>query len=197
MDKLSFDKLLAWLAGDRKDAARKYEECRQALIVFFQNKNVRHTEECADATFDRVSEIIRGGRMGERKNPVSYFIRVAHFIRLEYLRNPSNIIGNPRIQEDWQPDNTPREQEEEWLSQNRQQCMEKCLNSLPHDSRELITGYYAIRIAAEKAKKKVKKLKEMARHFQKTPNAIRIEVHRTRNEKLKPCLEACLKSFLE
>jgi len=197
LDKASFDKLLTWLDADRKNAATRYEECRKALIDFFRNKGARHSEECADATFDRVIDIIHGGRMGERKNPVSYFIRVAHFIRLEYLRNPANIIGNPEAQEDWQADNTARETEDEWIAQRRQECMEKCLNALPLDSRELISGYYEIRIASEKAKKKVKNLEEMAKRLQKTPNAIRIEVHRMRSEKLKPCLKACIKNFLE
>ena len=197
MDKTSFDKLLFWLDEDRESAAAKYEDCRQALIDFFRNRGARHSGECADATFDRVSDIIQGGRMGERKNPVSYFLRVAHFIRLEYLRNPANIIGSSQAQEDWQPDNTFRESEDQWFSERRQECMEKCLNKLPHSSCKLVTGYYEIRIAQEKAGTKVQKLEEMAGRLQKTPNAIRIEVHRLRNEKLKPCMEACINKFLE
>ncbi|MGH7450947.1 MAG: hypothetical protein ACRENG_06365 [bacterium] len=192
MDRDSFDKLLAWLSADRKVAAAKYEECRRALIDFFQNKGCKHSDECADATFDRVVEILLGGRMGERKDAVSYLLRVAHFVRLEYLRNPASLIGDPGKLRD---DDDMQEGEDEWLVQRRQECMEKCLQGLPIESRELVTHYYEIRTTPEKAKKKVEKLEELAKLHHKTPNALRIEVHRMRTEKLKPCLDECLKKL--
>lgn len=197
MDKQSFDNLLVWLNAERKAAAAKYEECRQALIDFFRNKGCKHTDECADATFDRVINIILGDRMGERKDPVSYLLRVAHFVRLEYLRNPASLIGNPGDLRDLQPDDHAQESEEEQLAEHRQECMEKCLRDLPNEGRELVSRYYEIRTAPERAKKKVKKLEELAKLYNKTHNALRIDVHRMRNEKLKPCLADCLKNFIE
>ncbi len=197
MDKEAFDKLLAWLGADRKSAAEKYEECRRALIDFFQIKGCKHSDECADATFDRVVEILLGGRMGERKDAVSYLLRVAHFVRLEYLRNPASLISNPGELQDSQPDDDLQESEDEWLAQRRHDCMEKCLQDLPPESRELVTRYYEIRTAPEKAKKKVKMFEELAQVRHKTENALRIEVHRMRTEKLKPCLENCVKNFIE
>ncbi len=132
--------------------------------------------------------------MGERKDPVSYLLRVAHFVRLEYLRHPTSFIGDPG---DLRNDDDVQESEDEWLVQRRQECMEKCLQYLPPKGRELITHYYEIRTAPEKAKKKVKMLEELAQLHHKTENALRIEVHRMRAEKLKPCLENCVKNFIE
>lgn len=197
MDKESFDKLLAWLDADRNAAAAKYEGCRQALIDFFRNKGCKHSDECADATFDRVGEIILGGRMGERKDAVSYLLRVAHFVRLEYLRNPASLVSDPGELRDLQPEHHQQESDAEWLVQRRHECMEKCLQNLTSESRELVTRYYEIRTTPEKAKKKVKRLEELAQLYHKTHNALRIEVHRMRAEKLKPCLENCLKNFVE
>ena len=194
MNKDSFDKLFAWLGADRKEAAAKYEECRRALLEFFRHKGCKHSEECADATFDRVGAIIDGGRMGERKDPVSYLLRVAHFVRLEYLRNPASLIGDPGELPDSQPNG---DGEDERLSQRRQDCMQNCLQNLPSESRELVTRYYEIRTAPERANTKVKMLETLAQSYQKTANALRIEVHRMRAEKLKPCLENCVKNFLE
>lgn len=196
MDKESFDKLFAWLGADRKEAAAKYEKCRRALIDFFRNKGCKHANECADAAFDRVIEIIGGGRMGERKDPVSYLLRVAHFVRLEYLRHPASFIGDPGALQDSQADDAP-ESEAEQFSQHRQDCMQNCLQNLPPESRELVTRYYEIRTAPERANTKVKMLEALAQSYQKTANALRIEVHRMRAEKLKPCLENCVKNFLE
>jgi DNA-directed RNA polymerase specialized sigma24 family protein len=197
LDKNSFDKLLAWLGADRKAAAARYEECRRALIDFFRNKGCKHSDECADVTFDRVVEIILGGRMGERKDPESYLIRVAHFVRLEYLRHPASFIANPGELWDSRPDNEAQESENNRLDQRRQECMESCLQNLPLESRQLVTRYYEIRTAPERANTKVKMLEALAQSYQKTANALRIEVHRMRTEKLKPCLENCVKNFAE
>jgi DNA-directed RNA polymerase specialized sigma24 family protein len=193
VNKDSFDKLLAWLDADRKEAATKYEDCRRALLDFFRHKGCKHAEECADATIDRVVEIIAGGRMGERKDAVSYLLRVAHFVRLEYLRNPASLIGDPgELKAD-----DPQEDENEELSQRREDCMQNCLQNLPPESRDLVTRYYEIRTASERANTKVKRLEALAQSYQKTANALRIEVHRLRAEKLKPCLENCVKKFIE
>jgi DNA-directed RNA polymerase specialized sigma24 family protein len=197
LDKDSFYKLLAWLDADRKAAAAKYEECRRTLIDFFRNKGCKHSDECADATFDRAGEIILGGRMGERKDAVSYLLRVAHFVRLEYLRHPASFIANPGELQDSQPDDAAQESEDEWLDQRRHECMQKCLQNFPPESRELIMRYYEIRTAPEKAKQKVRMFEELAALYHKTHNALRIEVHRMRAEKLKPCLEECVKNFIE
>jgi len=203
LDQVSFDQLLAWLDPDdardpnRKGAANKYEVCRQALIEFFRNKGCKHADECADATFDRAVEILLGGRMGERKEPVSYLLRVAHFVRLEYLRNPASLIGDPGELRDSSAEDDTNASENEWLEQRRHECMQQCLQKLSPEARELVTRYYEIRTMAEKAKKKVQKLEELAKLSDKTPNALRIEVHRMRAEKLKPCLEDCFKKFID
>ncbi len=127
LDKESFDKLLAWLDADGKAAAAKYEACRHTLIDFFRKKGCKHSEECADATIDRVVEIIMGGRMGERKEPVSYLLRVAHFVRLEYFRDPASLIGDPEAWQNPQLGEDAQANDDEWLAQRRQECMEECL----------------------------------------------------------------------
>jgi DNA-directed RNA polymerase specialized sigma24 family protein len=197
LDKDSFDKLFDWLGADRKAAAAKYEECRRTLIDFFRNKGCKHSEECADATIDRVVEIIHGGRMGERKDAVSYLLRVAHFVRLEYLRHPATFIANPGELLDSQPADDAQESEDDGLDQRRQECMQSCLQNLPPESRQLVTRYYEIRTAPERANTRVKRLEALAQSYQKTANALRIEVHRMRSEKLKPCLENCVKNSFE
>lgn len=197
MEKESFDQLLAWLGADRKAAAQKYEECRQSLIDFFQRKGCKHADECTDATFDRAVQILLGGRMGERKDPVSYLLRVAHFVQLEYSRNPARLVDNPGELLDSLAKEDPNESEKEWLEQRRHKCMQQCLQNLSPADRELVTRYYEIRIIKEKAKKKKQKLEELAKLSDKTPNALRIEVHRIRAEKLKPCREDCVKKIIE
>jgi DNA-directed RNA polymerase specialized sigma24 family protein len=135
--------------------------------------------------------------MGERKDAVSYLLRVAHFVRLEYLRHPASFIANPGELSDSQPDDDAQESEDNWLDQRRQECMQSCLQNLPPKSRQLVTRYYEIRTASERANTKVKMLEALAQSYQKTANALRIEVHRMRGEKLKPCLENCVKNFVE
>lgn len=192
MDKDSFDKLLAWLDADRNGAGAKYEKCRQTLIAYFRKEGCKHSDECADATFNRVVEKLLSGKMGERKDAESYLKRVAHFIRLEYFRNPANRIGDPEKLRD----DDMQASEDQQLTQAHQECMQKCLQNLHPESRELVTRYYEIRTAPERAKTRVKMLEALAQSYQKTPNALRIEVHRIKAEKLNPCLERCLKNFL-
>ncbi len=193
MDKESFDKFLAWLDGDRKNAAAKHEECRHALIDFFQKKGCQPSDECADATIDRTVKILLLGKMGERKDPVSYLLKVAHFVRLEYLRNPASLVDQPV---EWRHDGDDQTNDDDWLDQRRRECMEKCLQDLPPEHREIVTRYYEIRTAPEKAISKAKKLEQLAQLHHKSHNALRIEVHRMRSEKLKPCLETCFKNSI-
>jgi hypothetical protein len=197
LDKDSFDKLLTWLGADREAAAQKYEECRQKLIDYFQEKGCKHANECADATFDRVVEIILGGRMGERKEPVSYLLRVGYFVSKEYFRQPIKFSANSEALLDSLSDDDAQESEDNLLDQRRQECMGKCLQALPAENLELIRKYYEIRGATEKAKKKVEMLEALAQSNQKTLNALRIEMHRMKAEKLKPCFDKCIKNFME
>ena len=53
-----FEGLLDWLAPDREEAGKKYEEIRDGLIRFFRFKGCNDPEFLADETINRVASKI-------------------------------------------------------------------------------------------------------------------------------------------
>jgi len=65
-------------------------------------------------------------------------------------------------------------------------CLERCLNRLPGDARELIVRYYSL-----EKQSKIELRKQMADELGVSINTLRLRVLRLK-EKLQPCVERCL-----
>lgn len=170
-----FDQLLGWLAPDRDAAARRYEQIRSRLIRIFVWRGCPAAEELADRTIDRVATKIgqiAGSYQGDR---ALYFYGVAEKIYLEHVKKSSFSL-NPLTHV------SPDEVETKY------RCLERCMERLSAQNRELILAYYGNFEGGTTSARK-----DLAERFGLGANALWIRAHRIR-EGLRKCVSDCFKS---
>jgi DNA-directed RNA polymerase specialized sigma24 family protein len=169
----SFFRLLARLNTDPVLAGEEYEKLRARLMYFFERKGCRTPAELSDETINRVARKMEEGLEIEDLFKFSY--GVARLVLLEHWRDPKR---------EWhqldQQLSSPRSDRE--FDEHRLKCMEKCLQALPSEERDLIVKNCTL-------DKKGKE--EIARALGLTMNALRIRAFRIRT-KLHECREKCV-----
>lgn len=180
----AFDTLLDWLDADRDRAGRKYESIRLRLIKIFNCRGCHEAEELADETINRVVARVVELAGGYKGDPALYFYGVSQKVHLEYLRKAhSQPINLPLAKESGL--NTPAID----LTSNIEpeyECLERCLEQLPPDNRDLVLRYYQ-----QERKAKIEHRKSLARELGIAVNALRIRAHRIRLV-LQRCVRDCV-----
>lgn len=179
-----FDQFLTWLDPDRECAGQRYEHIRRTLIIIFRSRGCLECEELADETINRVIRRVPEIAPTYVGDPVRYFCAVAHKLHLERrIHLNKQPISLETLAKDLPaPDSltTAREEELEY------KCLERCLEQLPPEQRELILQYYQ-----ETKQAKIDYRKSLAERLGIALNALRIRAYRIRTE-LQKCLEGCL-----
>jgi DNA-directed RNA polymerase specialized sigma24 family protein len=179
---VSFNRFLAWLNPDRELAAEEYEHIRKRLIVFFSSRGCAIPEDLADKAINQVIH-----RIGKIDDPgiielKPYFRKVAQNLLFEYVRDYVKKTGEP-----W-PENPPGI----WPAQqgsddeNAYVCLEKCLQGLTLQDRDMIVEYYQ-----ENKQAKIDLRKMLADKMNMTIVSLRVRIHRI-TEKLRICVRECL-----
>ena len=169
----AFDALLDWLDSDREQAAIKYEDIRRRLIKIFTGRACVEAEDLADETINRVTsrlDQIKEEFTGDRSR---YFFGVANKVHLEHLRRKLPQPGPPST-------NDPARIELEY------NCLERCIERLPKEQREMLLRYHGAAGPAETEHRRA-----LAEELGIAPNALRIRVYRIRMG-LKECVEKCI-----
>ncbi len=196
IQKKDFDKLLVWLSPNQQEAGQRYETIRQKLLKFFEWQGCFAAEECTDQTMDRVAAKLSQGEEIQTQHQYLYFLGVARNVLLEYLKvqkikcnsleelPPSQIPATD-------PEEIEEDQfgEEQWLK--RLSCLRRCLQALSEEKRLTITGYYQ-----GDRRAKIDNRQRLAQWLQLSGNALRIRIHRIRDE-LESCIERCMKKNSE
>lgn len=178
-----FDQFLAWLDPDRECAGQRYEHIRHTLIIIFRSRGCLNCEELADETINRVIRRVPEIAPTYVGDPVRYFCAVAHKLHLEYgLRLSKQPVSLEVVAADLPAPLVSTAQDEEF----EYACLERCLEKLPPEQRELILQYYQ-----ETKQAKIDYRKSLAERLGIALNALRIRAYRIRNE-LQTCLKACL-----
>jgi RNA polymerase sigma factor (sigma-70 family) len=176
----AFDGLLAALDPNRESAAERYEIVRRKLVRFFELRGSSFPEDHADEAINRV---IRRLQSGEEVMDIDrYFYGVARLLLMEILREPGR--QRTSLHEMTPAYVTTPEPAEQSL---REECFQRCLSTLPPETRELIVQYYL-----EEKRSKIKNREELARRLGIPPNALRIRAHRIRG-RLEACVVDCLR----
>lgn len=170
----AFDKFLAWLDPDREQAGTKYETIRRKLIKIFVCRGCTSGEELADETINRVIRKVPEFAASYTGDPAAYFCGVARNVHLEHLKKKPAPGPMPVV-------DPPDQKEIEY------ECLERCMNKLAPDNRELMLEYYQ-----EEKQAKIDRRKELAARLGIAVNALRIRAHRIRVS-LQTCVENCLK----
>src|SRR5689334_22330408 len=131
----AFDKLLTTLGPDRESAGEKYLEVRSNLIRFFEWRGCSFPEDHADETINRVAKRVSEGE--EIQNPTGYFLGAARLLLLEIHKERAK--ERQALSELATADVASYEFEE---LEPRVVCLERCLESLSAENRELILRYY-------------------------------------------------------
>lgn len=168
-----FEQLLDWLDPDRQRAAEKYEVIRGGLIQRFISRQCVDAEGLADETINRVA-----GKIGElvgtyKGDPASYFHAVAKNVAYEYFRERRDAAKRPP------PGPEPL------FDDIYFDCLEKCLEELSVEKRELILRYYS-----EMRQDKINSRKQIRQQLNLRANALRAQTHRIRR-KLGQCVREC------
>jgi DNA-directed RNA polymerase specialized sigma24 family protein len=175
----AFDNLLAAFDEDREIAGKKYLELRGNLMRLFEWRGCPFPEDHADETVNRVARKISEGET--IREPTQYAIGVARMLLLEIRKQ--QVKEQSALSELANTAETSYEFEE---LEPRVACLERCLQSLSPENRELIVYYYQ----GEKSAK-IENRKSLTDRFKVPLNTLRMRALRLR-EKLQVCVETCL-----
>ena len=181
-----FERFLLWLDEDRDKAGQKYEEIRLSLTKIFYTRGCKPAEELASETLDRVVLACQKIINTYEGDPKIFCYAVAKKVFLEHTRNPELIS----FDQNTFPNNTADDAVEKEAEDIKYKCLQKCLDALSADDRELITKYHSD--SSEVEEKKEKK-RELERIFNISYKALRVRAYRIRKT-LYDCIEKCKKN---
>jgi len=176
----AFDALLNWLDTDREQAALEYLRIRGKLIRIFLGRGCPAAEELADEAINRVT--VRVPELADYQGDKAlYFYRAAHFVYLEWVKKQKRMEDQTNIL----VDHSESRDEEEL----KDRCLQRCLAELPEDKQTLFLEFNR-----QEKRAKIEHRKTMANEQGITINALRIKVHRIRQQ-LKQCMTKCLEEL--
>ncbi|HKX31151.1 MAG TPA: hypothetical protein VJ302_25910 [Blastocatellia bacterium] len=169
-----FSRLLARLNTDPAQAGEEYERLRARLIFFFERKGCRIPAELGDETINRVARKIEEGHQIDDLFKFSH--GVARLVLLEHWNDPKR---------EWEQldERLAPPKPEKQTDDHRLKCMEKCLQILSTEERDLIIKNCTLDKNGKEALVKTMGL---------TINALRLRVFRIRT-KLDECRERCIR----
>ena len=168
-----FEDLLEWLDPDRDVAGQKYEDIRRGLIKIFTSNGCHCVEDLADETINRVARKLSQIKDEYQGDPGRYFYGVAKKIVHEDRRRQLPPAIPPPT---WDSDEVDPEFE----------CLERCLQQLTTENRQLVLEYYQ-----EEKKAKIDHRRKLADKLGIALNALRIRAYRIRNS-LESCVRTCV-----
>lgn len=179
-----FEEILAWLDPDREVAARLYLQLREDLTNIFKWKGCSDPEWLTDETFDRVAKKVHEIRPTYRGDPRLYFRGVANNLIKENLKREKIHVSLEDVELP-QPIGTQSVDED---AADIEDCLQRCLQKLSAENRELILGYYA-----KEKQAKIDHRDKLAQQLGTTVQTLRVKVFRIRAS-LQQCIERCLKA---
>ena len=186
----AFRRLLAWLDDNVDSSGESYLETRRRLVSYFDRKNCLAPDELADETLNRVARRLEEEGSITGAAPAQYCYIVAKYVFLEYQRRADRSqVSLDEPSNSRHPASNPATlsalSEEAETRENRLDCLERCLNNLNSDNRELIVHYYH-----GEQRIKIDNRRALAARLGITTNALGIRACRVR-EKLEACVNKC------
>ncbi|HWP44777.1 MAG TPA: hypothetical protein VNO14_16130 [Blastocatellia bacterium] len=187
----AFRNLLAWLDEGADSGGEKYLEMRRRLVSYFDRKNCLSPDELADETLNRVARRLEEEGALITDTPAHYCYIVAKFVFLEYLRRSERSeVSFDEVPASSQPSSNPARadeaRDERAEEERRLECLDRCLQRLDAESRELIILYYR-----GEQRAKIENRRAMAARLGITVNALSIRACRIR-DRLESCVGKCL-----
>jgi len=173
-----FDKLLARFDANPRRAEAEFLQFRRKLTKFFDWRGAPWPEDCADETVDRIA---RKFEEGVAVLDVTAFARgIAKLVLQESLRSRDRLTPIEDLEARGAAPAALERPPDAPLAAH----LDKCLESLTRDARDLVLGYYA----GEPGRGKIETRQRLARLHRLTDNALRSRVQRLRDQ-----LEDCVR----
>ena len=188
LNHLAFSRLLEWLDDGVDSGGEAYLEMRRRLVAYFDRKNRRSPDELADETFNRIGWILTKDGSIATTPPARYCYAVAKFVFLEDVRRDRTHVGfdESLAADGWAWRVTPAEPDAGLaIKEQRIDCLDRCLQALKPEQRELIVEYYR-----DTGQQKIRRRREIARRMGITMNALGSRACRIRRA-LEERVQAC------
>ena len=167
-----FNRLLDLLDPDRELAGHKYERIQRKLVKFFEYRGCTSPEELADTTIDRVTRRLAEGEDIRAEDPTVYFYGVARNVLREFWS----------VQTTLPVDQIPDRAAEPIAAEERLHRLDRCLERLAPEARQLILEYYQ-----GQGRNKIENRQRLATELQISQSALRLRAQRIR-EQLEKCV---------
>jgi DNA-directed RNA polymerase specialized sigma24 family protein len=189
LTQVAFTRLLEWLDDGADSHGETYLEMRRRLVSYFDRRNRPFADELADTTLNRIGKTLEKSGSIAVTPPARYCYVVARFVLLEDIRRERRHI---QVDEGRTADSFAhgftRGGDDVSLREQRLACLERCLQTLTPEQRELAVEYYR-----DTKREKIERRREMAKRLGITMNALGIRAWRIRSA-LETCVNACCKT---
>jgi DNA-directed RNA polymerase specialized sigma24 family protein len=182
---LAFDRLLQWLDDGVDSGGERYLEMRRRLVSYFDRRQRRAADELADETLSRIARTLQEEGVIETTPPARYCYVMARLVFLEDVRrqrrelrlhSEAAVAARAARLVEWDGRLATREE--------RLEDLERCLEKLPLEQRELVVEYYR-----DAQRQGIDHRRRMAERLGITRNALGIRAFRIRE-----ALMTCVKS---
>jgi DNA-directed RNA polymerase specialized sigma24 family protein len=184
----AFGRLLEWLDDGIDSRGERYLEMRRRLVAYFDRRNRANADELADEALNRIARTLEAEGTIQTRPPAKYCYVVARFVLLEDFRRERKHV---HLHESGAIDTFAARQlrrdsgETASVRERRLDCLDRCLEQLRPDQRELIVEYYR-----DAKREKIDRRRALAARLGISMNALGIRVCRIRDT-LTTCLAQC------
>jgi DNA-directed RNA polymerase specialized sigma24 family protein len=184
----AFSRLLEWLDDGVESHGETYLEMRRRLVAYFDRRNRLSADELADETLNRVGRILDETGAIAIKPPARYCYVIARFVLLEDFRRERTFAHFDEAQtadaSKVRSVTLPEADEDLPIQEQRLESLDRCLEELKPDQRELVVEYYR-----DVGRQKIERRRDLAKRLGITMNALGIRACRIRDV-LEACVEA-------
>jgi DNA-directed RNA polymerase specialized sigma24 family protein len=190
LTQFAFHRLLAWLDDGVESSGETYIEMRRRLVAYFDRRNRPFADDLADETFNRISKTLDQSGSIAVKPPARYCYVVARFVLLEDIRRSRRFIQVDEAHDplSFGPRPFDHADDGESAREQRLECLDRCLNKLKPDQRDLAIEYYR-----DAKRERIDRRRALADRLRITMNALGVRACRIRNA-LETCVDACCKN---
>ncbi len=185
----AFARLLTWLDDGRQSNGETYLEMRRRLVAYFDRRNRPSADELADETLNRIARTLETSGEIKVTPPARYCYVVARFVLLEdFRRGRTNRTVDASAWLESLPGQMPAIDGGDGVAEAaeaRLSCLDRCLQELRPDQRELVLEYYR-----DTKREKIERRRALADRLGISMNALGIRACRIRDT-LEACVNCC------
>jgi len=186
LTQVAFTRLLEWLDGGSDSDGETYLEMRRRLVAYFDRRNRPSADELADETLNRIGRTLEKSGSIATTPPMRYCYVVARFVLLEDIRRGQRYIPVDEARTaSLEPAGTVDGHEEVSRQERRLECLDRCLQKLKPEQRELAVEYYR-----DATRQRIERRRGLAARLGITMNALGIRAMRIRSA-IEACLDVC------